>query len=152
MSTNRPSWTITEAATRCGVSKSTIRRYREDGKFPNAWKDSSKPPQWRIPLEDLLANGLKPVDTAEAPSEQALSAPSERERELEALLAVERARREAAERVADMAQASVEDLRMALRMLESAPVRQAEQAPEVSLSQSPEQVPEQAAKRRWWHF
>lgn len=112
----------------------------------------SKPPQWRIPVEDLLAVGWKPVDTYEAPAERALSTPSERERELEALLEVERAKRAAAERVADMAQQNADDLRMALRMIEAAPVVQPEPVVEQVQRQPTEAPAEAPAKRRWWQF
>ena len=147
MNTSRQSWTITESAQRCGVSKSTVRRYRESDRFPNAWKDEAQ--QWRIPIEDLLAVGWKPVDPNQVSTPvEPVSGPSERLRELESALAIERAKREAAERVAAMAQESVEDLRRALRMLEQSPVRQAEQATETPLS-----VPTDAPrKRRWWQL
>lgn len=158
MSTNRPSWTIAEAAERCGVSKSTVRRYRESDRFPNAWKDSAG--AWKIPLEDLLAVGWKPVDPTQGLTpELPVSGPTERERELEGLLAVERARREGAERLAAMAEASVADLRQALRMLEQLPVRQAERPAEVPVSAPTGQPNEQpraqeaeVVKRRWWQF
>ncbi len=154
MNTIRQSWTITESAQRCGVSKSTVRRYREGDRFPNAWKDDAQ--QWRIPLEDLLAVGWKPVDPNQVSNPvEFVSNPSERERELESLLAIEHAKREAAERVATMAQDSVEDLRRALRMLEQAPSRQTEQASKQALSTPGEQVsgqPKQARKRRWWQL
>jgi hypothetical protein len=32
----RPSWTITRAATECGVSRDTIKRRRNAGDFPNS--------------------------------------------------------------------------------------------------------------------
>lgn len=142
--TTRQAWTITEVAQRCGVSKSTVRRYRESGRFPSAWKDDSQ--QWRIPLEDLLAVGWKPVDPDRV-SEPAppVSGPTERERELESLLAVERAKREAAERIADMAQESVEDLRRAMRMLEAGSVSNPEPAPAAPVS-----APMEAPRKRWW--
>lgn len=147
MNTSRQSWTITESAQRCGVSKSTVRRYRESDRFPNAWKDDSQ--QWRIPIEDLLAVGWKPVDPNQVSNAGgSVSGSSERERELESLLAIERAKREAAERVASMAQESVEDLRRALRMLEQSPVRQAEYAPKTPVSVPPDAP----RKSRWWQL
>ncbi|MFF1482946.1 helix-turn-helix transcriptional regulator [Streptomyces sp. NPDC058301] len=46
-----------EAATACGVSRTTIRRRREDGDLPGAIQD---PPRgWLIPVEDLLAAGFR---------------------------------------------------------------------------------------------
>lgn len=153
--TTRPSWTITEVAQRCGVSKSTVRRYREDGKFPDAFKDEAQ--QWRIPIEDLLAVGWRPNDPSKGSSlvstpDEPVSGPTERERELESLLAIERAKREAAERIASMAQESVEDLRRAMRMLEQLPTRQAEPAQQVSPEQVVNTVPEPPRRRRWWNL
>jgi predicted DNA-binding transcriptional regulator AlpA len=40
--TNRPAWTLTEAVQRTGISRSTLRRYLDAGRFPNAYKDTSK--------------------------------------------------------------------------------------------------------------
>lgn len=96
---SRPSWTISDAADRVGVSRSTIRRYRESGKFPHAFKDSAG--VWKVPLEDLLAVGLRPVDPAlSVVPEPVESGLSERVRELESALAVERARNEGLQRLA----------------------------------------------------
>jgi excisionase family DNA binding protein len=47
--------TLTEAAQRAGVSRSTIRRKHEDKKFPHA---AIVRGQWRIPIEDLEASGV----------------------------------------------------------------------------------------------
>jgi excisionase family DNA binding protein len=137
---NRPAFTLSEAAERTGASRSTVRRYRESGKFPNAYKDSDR--QWRVPVEDLLANGLTLSGQAQpeqvsAPTEhpgeqaskQAWTAGGvlvERVRELESALAVERARAEGLERVAAAAEANAADLRMALRMIEAARPEQGE--------------------------
>lgn len=49
---------LNEAAESCGVSRSTMRRKRESGAFPNAYTDSAG--AWIIPLSDLLAAGLTP--------------------------------------------------------------------------------------------
>jgi len=43
---------LNEAAQSCGVSRSTMRRKRESGAFPNAYTDSAG--AWIIPLADLL--------------------------------------------------------------------------------------------------
>ncbi|MFI0013692.1 helix-turn-helix transcriptional regulator [Streptomyces griseus] len=53
----RPMLTQREAATACGVSRSTIRRRREAGDLPNAVQDESR--GWLIPVEDLLAAGFR---------------------------------------------------------------------------------------------
>lgn len=173
---NRPSWTLSEAAERTGASRSTIRRYRETGKFPHAYKGTDK--QWRVPVEDLLASGLTLSGQAQVeqvstligqPTEQASELLSERVRELEALLAVERARAAGLERVAAAAEANAADLRMALRMIEAARPEQGRQAqpehesvlteqPAMPVSEQGEQpeqahpkaTPGQAAPRSGW--
>lgn len=53
----RPMLTQREAAAACGVSRTTIRRRREAGDLPNAIQDESR--GWLIPVEDLLAAGLR---------------------------------------------------------------------------------------------
>ncbi|WP_104119300.1 AlpA family transcriptional regulator [Arthrobacter sp. B1805] len=168
MSNRRPAWTLSEAAERTGVSRSTMRRYREQGKLPNAYKDTDG--LWRVPLEDLLAVGLTPTDpTLSAPTEQPAEQPTttddrltERVRELESLLAVERARAEGLERIAAAAETNAADLRMALRMLESGraePVQEQASAvtsPDRSSNNSGSadvaQRTEPPARKRWWHW
>jgi hypothetical protein len=59
----RPAWTLTEAVERTGASRSTLRRYRDAGKFPHAYKDSSG--VWRFPVPDLLAAGFRFTDPAQ---------------------------------------------------------------------------------------
>lgn len=132
---NRPAFTLSEAAERTGASRSTIRRYRESGKFPNAYKDTDK--QWRVPVEDLLASGLSlsgqaqteqvstPIGQSTPPAGEPLS---ERVRELEGLLSIERARAAGLERIAAAAEANAADLRMALKMIEAMRPEQAEPA------------------------
>lgn len=133
----RPVFTLREAAKRCGVSFSTIRRRREDGAFPNAYKTPDG--QWVVPVEDLLAAGLKP--TAEPAQDQPrpgmltqqaqhaayvpISADQERIEQLERDLAraraqieVEQAHRAAAEQIAAERARSLEDLRTTIRLLE----------------------------------
>lgn len=124
----RPAWTLTEAVERTGASRSTLRRYREAGKLPNAYKDTAG--SWRFPVEDLLAAGLKLTDPAHheqlnTPNGHAQSVPEQptpelqiKVLELEKALAVEKARNEGLERIAASAQANADDLRRALRMLE----------------------------------
>ncbi|MFJ2590859.1 helix-turn-helix domain-containing protein [Streptomyces sp. NPDC087538] len=70
MSTTRPMLTQREAATACGVSRTTIRR-REDGDLPGAVQDPKR--GWLIPIDDLLAAGLRPHAPAppDAPATQA---------------------------------------------------------------------------------
>ncbi|MPY12312.1 helix-turn-helix domain-containing protein [Arthrobacter bussei] len=142
---NRPAFTLSEAAERTNSSRSTMRRYREAGKFPNAYKGTDS--QWRVPVEDLLANGLTLSGQAQpeqvsAPTEQAPPTGGvlvERVRELEAALAVERAKAEGLERVAAAAEANAADLRMALRMIEAARPEQGERAQAEHVSAPTEQ-------------
>jgi Helix-turn-helix domain len=145
---NRPAWTLSEAADRCGVSRSTVRRYRENGKFPNAFKTPGG--EWKVPLPDLLAVGWKPTgpEPEQAQPEQ-VSAPggqpsepamAERVRELEQALSRERARAEAAERLAASFRQNAEDLRMTLRMLEGGKVSSPEPPGEPALSLPSEQA------------
>ena len=56
----RPWFTLTEAAGVVGLSRDAMRRrLRADG-FPNAVQDQGRPgAPWIIPLEDLLAAGLR---------------------------------------------------------------------------------------------
>ncbi|MFD4764260.1 helix-turn-helix transcriptional regulator [Streptomyces sp. NPDC058439] len=53
----RPMLTQREAATACGVSRTTIRRRREAGDLPGAVQDSQR--GWLIPVDDLLAAGFR---------------------------------------------------------------------------------------------
>ncbi|MGW2586244.1 helix-turn-helix transcriptional regulator [Streptomyces virginiae] len=46
-----------EAATACGVSRTTIRRRREAGDLPNAFQDPDR--GWMVPVDDLLAAGFR---------------------------------------------------------------------------------------------
>lgn len=149
MNGNRPAWTLTEAVERTGASRSTIRRYREAGKFPNAYKDTAG--AWRFPLEDLLAVGLSPSEPAReraqskaseqgqsTPTEQSSSASAEQVSKLEQALRNERTRADNAERLAASYLANVEDLRRALRMLEAGtgkPEQPTEQAQSTSNEQ-----------------
>ncbi len=55
---SRPVFALNEAAAACAVSRSTMRRYRERGRFPDAYK-SGDPAIWHIPLDNLLAAGLR---------------------------------------------------------------------------------------------
>ncbi|MEU0297871.1 hypothetical protein ABZ252_00010 [Streptomyces sp. NPDC006175] len=59
-----------EAATACGVSRTTIRRRREAGDRPGAVQDAAR--SWLIPVDDLLAAGLRlhnpsPADAEASP-------------------------------------------------------------------------------------
>lgn len=161
---SRPSWTLGEAAERCGVSRSTVRRYRESDKFPNAFKDGSG--AWKIPLEDLLAVGWSPAGQAQTepvsvPAERVSEQSIERVVELERALELERVRREAAEQLNDQIQGNLDDLRKAMRMIEGSPMSAPVSLPERTVSVPAEhptgervegvtQRPERAGGRGLW--
>lgn len=128
----RPQWSAAEAARRCGVSRATIQRALTDGRLPSAVLTKHG---WRIPLETLLAAGFVPSKSATAL--KSLSGSSDhvapragdalRIAELETQVLAERARADlavtqqsAAETLASERLGHVEDLRSALRVLESA--------------------------------
>jgi hypothetical protein len=159
--TTRQAWTLSDAAQRVGVSRSTLRRRREQGSFPNAYRDAAG--QWRIPIEDLLAAGFHPGNhepaqaaqpstvgtptgqahgSTEQANEQALAALN-RIRELETALAVEQAHREGLERTLEQAVRRSEIAESALRMIEPPRI---ERLPEPSPAPLPasEQASEQA--------
>lgn len=162
---SRPSYTISDAAKLAGVSRSTIRRYRESGKFTDAWKNRDG--QWMIPLTNLLASGLHPgqaqVTLTEQPSSKSLPTGlaqaaqevaqadhahlQERLNIAERDLAVERARREGLEATLAEAQRRSNDLSMSLRMLE------ARKEPIATPPAEPaEAAAEPEARRKWWHW
>lgn len=123
---NRPAWTLAEAAQRCSVSRSTIKRRLSAGELPNAYKTGNG--QWRIPVTDLIGAGYDPgkvewndpeQPTAPATPEPQQGASDARLRELEQELAQERLRRANAEQIAEERRARIEDLQMAMRLLEA---------------------------------
>lgn len=123
---NRPAWTLAEAAERCSVSRSTLKRRLSAGEFPNAYKASSG--QWRIPITDLIGAGYDPgkvewsdpeQPTAAAATEPQQETSAARLREFEQELAQERLRRTNAEQIAEERRARIEDLQMAMRLLEA---------------------------------
>jgi hypothetical protein len=130
-----PLLSLTAAARTAGVSRSTLRRRLAEGAFKGAQRDAQG--QWQVPVTDLIAVGLSPAVTPPTgtPMSMPVSVP-DRVAVLEAELAVERAKREAAERLATERLDRVEDLRLALRALGPG-------ATEVARASSP-------ARRRWW--
>lgn len=125
--TNRPSWSLSEAAERTTASRSTLRRYLAAGRFPGAYKDSRG--QWLFPMEDLLAAGIELKRVTETvPSEPAQeevdpgppepAALEDRIRKLELALAVERERNEGLVQLVAATKEGAADLRLALRAIE----------------------------------
>jgi hypothetical protein len=135
-----PLLSLTAAARTAGVSRSTLRRRLSEGAFSGAQRDAQG--AWLIPVTDLIQAGLSPAVTP--PTSTPMSMPVNgvvslpdlpvRVAELEAELATERLKREAAERLATERLDRVEDLRLALRALGPAPT-------------DPARV---STRRRWW--
>ncbi|WP_432549143.1 helix-turn-helix domain-containing protein [Kineococcus arenarius] len=142
----RPRWTLTEAAQRVGVSRSTLRRRLAANAFPNAVQDASG--AWTLGVEDLLGAGFtlaRPVveptnqstpvtplmnqahpavSQAHEPGSPDLAEVARLKAELAAERArteVERAHRLAAEQLATDRAHHIDDLRSALRMLTATP-------------------------------
>lgn len=127
---------------------------------------------WRFPLEDLLASGLHPIDPAHAEHVNEVSDHDQSEpeqvrgdllskvTELERALAVEQAKNEGLERLAQAAQENAADLRRALRMLEVGSSEHVKDdhvntVTEQGVSSPTEQVNtrgEQGGHRRWTRF
>lgn len=151
----RPSLTIAEAIEQFNLSRTTVRRGIENGKFPNATKDAQG--RWTIPVDDLVAAGVLPRKTwlnerahdvfTPAHSLQSLVASElahpenehvhelahrdTRIAQLEAELSAEKRLREAAETNAN-------DLRTALRMIEA------------GTNPNHPPAPDHPQRRRWW--
>lgn len=129
-------FTLSAAADACGVSRSTIRRHLDAKRFSGAYREDGPlgpgTGPWLIPLADLLAVGLHPNSPR---SDDGLSQRTPPDRggvqngqdpvlSLRHDLELERARRQAAEKIADERARTIEALEMALRLLE-APARPA---------------------------
>lgn len=178
MSGNRPSWSISRAATECGVSVSTIKRRLREGKFPNAVQGAGG--AWTIPVQDLIGAGLTPgkpsvadpvkplvqgdSDLVQRPgSEELLNRISELEQELR----LERNKRESLEILLKERADHVDSLKLAMRIIEpsqrpssqvqpeqvSEPPLETASVVEAPLMEPAHAVPgvvERPRKRRWW--
>lgn len=147
-------WTLTDAAQQCSVSRSTIRRYRESGKFPHAEKQSG---QWVIPVTDLITAGLKPGQPSppdEQPNQADHTTKNEQPdhvqelSELRAQLQIEQAHRKAAEQIAAEREQSLIDLRRAMRIIEAPQPTQPHFAPGSESEPTQQEQPE--PKQSWW--
>ena len=117
--TERPVFTLKEAAEACQVSLKTIRRRRDKGDFPNSYRSASRAQSpWLIPVTDLIAAGLTPGKPAppEEPPGPAEPSPTELDA-LKAENAELRKRAEIAEAVAEEREKALEDTRLALRAI-----------------------------------
>ncbi len=133
----RPKWSAAQAARECGVGRATIQRALDSGRIHGAERDESG--TWMIPVNALIQAGFVPgkqtppdvaATTGEhlpvpltrqddrAGDEQVLALSKEVER-LRGALDVEHARAAAAEQLAAERAGRVEDLRLALRILEA---------------------------------
>lgn len=166
MTTTRPTFTQTEAAAVTGTSRSTIKRRRLAGDFPNAFLGTDK--QWRIPVEDLLAQGFtvgrEPKDEgqhapAHDPGSHAqvdLTALVNRLAAAEAALAVERERNVGLQNLNTEIQKRADLAESALKMLEApkaqpVPTPPAEEPEELRRPGKLMPLPEPDRKKRWWN-
>jgi transposase-like protein len=103
--------TISEAARACGVNRRTIRRHRDAGDFPGAFRDQQN--VWRIPTADLEAAGYPPYLLSR------LDEPSEATRldQLRMEVSLLKERLKATQAIAREREARIEDLRLVLRLL-----------------------------------
>lgn len=143
---NRPSFTITEAASACSVSRKTITRKLPELSTHGAAKDDDG--VWRIPVEALLAVGLHPgrsvgeggptqsrqVASAEQPRPNSGTGPDtvtvSRDRWDDLRIRLARAEAEAAERALALA-----DARLALRALTAGPSPREVEPPSEAVAQ-----------------
>ena len=168
-------FTLSEAAAACGVSRSRIRRLLDADAFPNAVQEEqpgkgTSARVWRIPAPDLLAVGLVPNRSADSPADRPEAAgnlseaqggqvPGQELEQLRGDLDRERERRQAAEALAAERGQALDDLRLALRLLEAAnpggpgPLPQDPEARTGAPTSSPVEDTPQAtpqAASSWW--
>lgn len=137
MSTSkRPDFTIAQIVEQFKVSRSTVRRGLNDGRFPQAKKDHHG--RWMIPIDDILQAGFparktwlnesaqepdslaghEPPKPTQSSSELNDQAGFMNQVHLEKELAHERAQVDKLKALLDAERSHVESLRMALRMIE----------------------------------
>ena len=138
---NRPALTVTEAAEAAGVHRRTIARRLEAGRLPNAYKDSAG--EWRVPVADLEASGLRLYAPSGPDPEPVTSLPDEAEAlaEVKAELDEWRRRAEVAEALAAERERALERADLALRALTAGPPQPEHQADEPR--------PATSSTRRW---
>ena len=123
--TGRRDLTIRDVAIASGVDRRTLTRQITDGVFPNAFRERTatgvaKGP-WFIPFDDVVAAGIV-LDESRIAATDATPAPDSLRAELDSVraeLAEERSRRRVAEALADERASAIEDLRDALKTMES---------------------------------
>jgi hypothetical protein len=108
--------TLTEAAAATGRSRTTIRRYFDQHRFPNAFRDGdSENEPWLIPLGDLEAAGLSLVDGTVPGGDDGTSTDSTDLDRLRTDLAVARALADERERTIELLSAQLSQLQETLR-------------------------------------
>lgn len=147
--TARPRWSVSEAAKRAGVARSTVQRYLAQGRMPGAYRTADG--VWSIGVEDLLAAGLMP-DRPSPPDQAAEGVPhahaqapagdgaeqARRIAELEAELAETRRRADVAEAIARERADRIVDLRQTIAALEAG---RSDRAPAPTPPPAPEPSP-----------
>lgn len=107
---------LSDAAKACSISRSTIRRKLDAGKFASAFRSDDDGP-WMVPLADLVGAGLNPGSgpafDERKPNGDTLNGAAGLEKEL----LEERIRRHAAEELAAERGRALEDLRLVLRLI-----------------------------------
>jgi len=154
----RPELTVTEAAKAAGVDRRTIRRRLDADDFPNAHRDTGKQGPgsgpWLIPVEDLLAAGLKLHQPSgpDEPTTDTATAHAETEATLRAALADAVRRADVAEAVAAERERVIEAQALALRALRAGVDQAAASASDLPapLRRASDWAVVQPAPRRWW--
>ncbi len=170
---SRPALSLSEAAQACGVSRSTIRRYREAERFPDAFQ-AGDDQAWHIPVDNLIAAGLRlterggpgpqappsgpvnqehghPYEQGMSQGEPTLSVPLTELVELRVRAERAEAHAQSLERLLDERGAVVAALQTAMRAIEGSPSRSTdvvEAADVVDVRTAPESTVE--GKPRWW--
>jgi helix-turn-helix protein len=156
----RPALSIADAATRCGVDRSTVRRRLDRGELPGAWREPGPQGRWMIPVASLVAAGLQLTspDQGHAPGREQGHAIANEQDELGRLreqLAEWRTRALVAESLSEERRQTLERMDRAMLMLE---IRTGATAPSERSGTGDVQEPSPAgatgapprARRRWW--
>lgn len=155
----RPALSIAEAAARCGVDRSTIRRRLDRGELADAWREEGPQGKWMIPVASLVAAGLNLTspDQGHTPGrEQAHATPADQDElwQLREQLAEWRTRALVAESVSEERRRTIERLDRALLALEAraGPVGLGPREHSSSESPTPATTGETPVnpRRRWW--
>ena len=154
--TPRQSMTLRDVADASGIDRRTLTNQVKDGRFPNAFRETSdqgvaKGP-WFIPLEDLVAAGIT-LDGPPARAPEVTLTPEAVRAELDTVraeLADERSRRRVAEAIAAERATTIEHLRDALKTMESLAAAATPNPPEVVAEPVIEPEPRRHRLRGQW--